>query len=892
MKSTSLINGRYGMGLSKEQIQVEFLRSVHQLAHKKINAFEAGALPFPIDPQGRVLIVVPSTDIRQSMSQDTRQELDNIGHPIQKSVTVSVDLRSTKFSSEYANQLRTRLPDSKADAIIKAYHGVPQSRVISLQQETYFHAHLIGQMLEKAIEASGKEMPENFEKGLDNALMVLNKAVLAYHAKASEKAYDKATSLFNSHLDHPRFKNTLNKELDKARKKLLPDIAKVVRRSLIKETGFLFDRDVVAHLTKQLAESTSATNNDVVHIDYGMGSISFIGGSSHTAHHAAHGATSTADRLMYSHFIEQEDNTVNIQPLSHHQQVRVPSLALKKKSQLADDAQHSEHFNFDRAVVADVVEKIKHLQKKYNLGARTVETTSTGVLPNAFVYNLFTTLNNTSIAGIIDERSNKQTQSAIHILQAAHNYNRTNQEKPLCLVQNIAVNGWGHALSISKSNPAVVNEAAIMTQLASLHTIFDAMGNRTQQDKIKKIFDGYVKFLNSQEKYFYTFAKKNRLLIDLESLSKQMAIAPPSPMRLEKFQGFEWQHKSFTDNARKSLAQAFKDKAYEHHENGFTYQALSVFCEKSSIAGCKSANERAQAVFGRVAILDFISIPENKRNKLIDGYITNTSEALRIIKLCQQLEISIHNRNFESLRPSLDALYESLNIEGFQSIISLLDQGGHAKLQTTQRINLNTNNAETVLVHTANASKWQCHKGLYQNVAKEFLGKEKFSLSAAIKDTIKNVAIVGAGSGLIGALAFGTLTALTFFGIIGIALPPVGAAIAISVASLTAATAAVSLLKGAYKKYQSGKHATSARFTSILAENKAKIDLDTSESGVSNKAIHLKGNSTKVAISKLGRAEPTTHANISPSGRYKKLFQTAKQSDSIASDESPSPDKP
>lgn len=54
------------------------------------------------------------------------------------------------------------------------------------------------------------------------------------------------------------------------------------------------------------------------------------------------------------------------------------------------------------------------------------------------------------------------------------------------------------------------------------------------------------------------------------------------------------------------------------HEYAKLVQSLSLFVEEASIAGCKSGNERAQAINGRVAILDHeASKPESTIFKAI-----------------------------------------------------------------------------------------------------------------------------------------------------------------------------------------------------------------------------------------------------------------------------------
>ena len=362
-----------------------------------------------------------------------------------------------------------------------------------MQQETYFHAHLIGRIVRIAVDNAEIGAPfgnkdQLFQQGLNNALLKLDDTIQALQARALVVAYKKNKK---EPFDEEAFQRDLNKELDRARKKILPQIAKEVRVELIKATGIQFDKNITQHLTKELAKSTSASLNDTVHISKGTGAISYIGVSHNTSHHQQVGDDHVADQVMYSHHLK-EDGLV--QALAHRQQVRVPALAIKvlhkftEKLLDEDEKKYSAKLieakkqgnrlppfeadidtrirnlakpkyvsqseieqikaeyklmrskldeslragnpvsredAFNAVIVADTANKIKYLQDKYQLGD--VDRTP---IPKAFVYNLYTSINRTEDASTklphtaewYDEKNNKQTQSAIHILQAAHQY--------------------------------------------------------------------------------------------------------------------------------------------------------------------------------------------------------------------------------------------------------------------------------------------------------------------------------------------------------------------------------------------------------------------------------------------------------------------------------------
>ncbi|MFA6302515.1 MAG: hypothetical protein WC627_05205 [Legionella sp.] len=870
LEDTTMINPE-----ARAKAQVAYLQAISEAAQKK---YEADKAFLPLDPQERVLIEV-------ELSQQQRKDFEeSLGHPIQTKTTVSWDVQGA--ADAYHESLKEHLTKDQ-DAIIEAYKLLPKGRIISLQQETYFHAHLIGRMVDAAYKKSGKNelnWEANCQKGLDNALLKLNEKVTKLHAKALAKAYSSATPFFGS-LNEEKFKAALNKELDAARKKLLPEIAKTVRKELLRATGKSLDKDIVKYLSKQLAEETTATTNDIVHIDKGTGLISFIGSSEHTAHDQQLGGKNQADRMIYSHYVNQKGT---VSALSERQHVRVPSLAIKKlhkiteklldkndkskiitdniaekiaaldpKNKLTDieitqignefqqmttlmqditqklvtnkssDAEQTENPRraatiklrteenlnkdlirqqaFDQLAVSDAEDKIRYLQEKYTLGGNQRQVNDKNP-PNAFVYNLYTTLNKNNPTGLIDEGNNKQTQSAVFILRGAHQYNRNNPGKSLCLVQNMSVNGWGHELSLNDSNPEVVNEAALMTQMATLHTIYDML-NFNNQSVVRKLFNEYEGFLTSQNSSFYSYQCNNEpnQFIDRMKLIRKGIDADIHFVNTSVLTDVTEHRKAFIDNSKRALAVLFKNEADSHHKNGFTYQALSVFVEKASIGGCKSANERTQAINGRVAILDFVSLSKATRDVFLSRNIF-LKQAEKLKQLSDALESAMEKGNCKDITTNLDKLYESLNLEGYQALVSFVDQGGHAKLGTKSWIH-NTNSVETVKMNVKNASSWQAHKGLADYVLKEFCGVEKYNKKI-------EYGIMGFGS----ATAAGISVAIVVAIAIGVAFPPLGLAIA-NVAILVA-VAAVSIAAVSYgvKLRKERPAAVEARFQAIKNE--------------------------------------------------------------------------
>lgn len=888
------------MPISSEQrakVQAAYLKALYD---KALDLYETTVEKPPIDPQGRVILDVTFDDIWEliklpddSEEISTKEELEDIlGHPIADVTSVSLDIQvpvsQNKGTDKLSEKLKVHLPATEQEKILDAYKGLAKGRIISLQQETHFHAHLIGRMVKAAVkegetltdkqarELKNGDTDEKFQEAIHDALLDLNKFVLKLQAKALKTAYAKANILPFPYLgervlDEQKFKSILNQELDAARKKLLPKIAKTVRTKLIQKTGILFNKAITQHLSKHLAEETSAIPHDYVHVDKGTGSINFIGASEHTSHHQELGEDFLADRMMYSHHLARNGNVI---PLSRRQQVRVPSIAVKRlhdktialleqdktstipfqnvdiRLTLLDSEQNlsaketkqikDEYSKFqevhslstptddtikvavDQMIVKDTADKICFLQEKYQLAGEARERGSDEAHPNAFVYNLYTTLNY-PFTGAWDEGSNKQTQSAEHILAAAHVYNRNNPDHPLCLVQNMGVNGWGYPLSIAVNNPEIVNEATLMTQMASLHTIYDRLEGESK-GKVDELFKAYKDFLDKKpaQSSFYAYLRDQErasedeptLLENLPTMKSQLKVI--SGEKTSDINNLEEHRTKFVDNATTALAKLYQDGEYGKKENGFTYQALSVFVENASIGGCKSANERAQAVNGRVAILDFVSLDKTTRDSILDEYLS-TKESARIKVLASDLETGIHEGPITDITKPLNDLYESLNLEGFQAVISFIDQGGHAKLGT-KGSGWDTNNCETIQTHVENASKWQCHKGLSDYVLQEFCGiksfdKKKEGVMAATR--IFGGAFIGLCGG---AAAFGIVATLAVFGV-SFAFPPLGIVLGMGVGVAAGIGAGFALARVISKLWNSRDAATEKRFGKLIDDN-------------------------------------------------------------------------
>ena len=212
-----------------------------------------------------------------------------------------------------------------------------------------------------------------------------------------------------------------------------------------------------------------------------------------------------------------------------------------------------------------------------------------------------------------------------------------------------------------------------MGQLAVLHTVYDVLSKQDQPD-VRQIFTSYQSFLLRNETNFYEYLKTNQpnTLEVLDRMKTPDRQQVPAKLISQDVEGLEEHRVAFVENAKCALAALFKAEAFSEHKNGFTYQALSVFVENASIGGCKSANERAQAVNGRVAILDFVSLDKKTRDNLLDTYLSK-GKASELKTAVAELETAIEKRDLTNITKNLNTLYGSLNLEGFQALISFID---------------------------------------------------------------------------------------------------------------------------------------------------------------------------------------------------------------------------
>lgn len=648
-----------------------------QLQEQLADPIERQKIAF--DPQGRVLIDVDQAgfwrDRRHAFlgfapTARTTVSYDTTGTPLNEFFYTKLDLALSHFVSDVAIR----------QAILDALKERPKGSIIPLQQEFHFHLGLATRIYQQ-LKASndqflflGKET--ELQTAYQTSLVRVNTLVINEFANAL------IYGMREGSLDIAK----INQHLDKARKSITPLAHRILSEEIVQQTGVVLTPKQLKNINK-IAEKTTATPNDVLHLERSQSLATLIKGSDETAHHRQLGRQ-FANRELITHAYEVNTIRPHVHPRI---QIRTPSLAMKTALS-------------EQQCIDDVVTKLNAVKDTYKL---TSVLQSEDEIPKAFIYNLYTASNDS-----LDElfnKKNKQTQSARHILKGAHQYNlqQMNSDSPedavFCFIQAISVNGFGAQLGYKRSRlPAhkpLANESTLMSEMALIHSLYkDA--TTTEQHCILDAMNLYRAYLTTPNKkeYFSQSTEGARAITAIHQIKQSW----------KQTDGLNAEINDEMHVTRLSLKKLMAHDLHYQHKFSKLIQTLSVFIEKASLGGCKSGNERAQSINGRVALLDaMVNSSENKhmdiKNALYELAIANTTEVIAKALL---------------LKAALDKAYNATNLHGAASLISLIDQGASSKVEAqSQNISFNRNYAEehqSVLsnLHQTQASNMQAHKNL------------------------------------------------------------------------------------------------------------------------------------------------------------------------------------
>lgn len=721
--------------------QAIYMNELAQLAKAKAEQHR-NTLAF--DPQGRVLIqVTPSNDeliaivtkINNACGTNvplTKKGLDTaLGKeliPTTPTTIVSLDVTTNPILlTQFNEQLNSALNAVKTEnpqRIIAKLKVTPKGSIIALQQEFDFHLSLVSRVYSKAVPALTEEKMKAVHQA---TILEVNQLVMHTYARALKDAMRK-----NGELDVAK----LNKALDKARKELLPQVHTLMMRQIVQKTGTILSQKMLEEVQielpdgteelvslKHVAEGTTATTNDVLHLDQDQGLATLIVGSNYTAHERIQGSQFAHKQLITHQLSEVGEVAAN----QHTRlQIRTPSPVLK------------EGLPNDNAYINDVTEKLKAVKKEYNLGAVLTPKAST----KAFIYNSYTAINDgpDDFLGTIGFNENMQSQSAMHILRGMHRYNvkqlrDTTQEPVFCFVQNISVNGFGDFLSYDTGN-ALREESTLMSEMALLHTLYDK-ALPVEQEKIDQIVQKYKAYLErspNRESYFSSSIEGQEAKKSIQELKNAWKSQSPSA------------EGTLLDKVQVSLKNLMAHDLHFSHKYAKLAQVLSVYAEEASIGGCKSGNERAQAINGRIALLDSLANgKESEGMALISQALTDLAKGGK-----NSSQAAKH------LKQALDSEYNKVGLQSAASIVSLVDQGASAKVEAkdgavgtfTSRNYAEEQKSVLTNLHQEKAGTMQAHKSL----SKMMMGTwEGFPLTYWDRMNSSPLKLVG---GILGALLF------------------------------------------------------------------------------------------------------------------------------------------
>ncbi len=657
---------------------------------------------FAFDPQGRILIDVTLTAedyAKIPPPGSTKVQLEAaMGRKITDTTTVSLDIQDIPaLKNQQTLSLRTELNALQAKKPVKdlsqtirvlnALEKTPKGSIIGLQQEFHFHLNLVARTCQQVL--GKKAFPDDKkDAALNDTLLRINQLVMKAYAEALDAAYADGVidvAQLNSRLDGAR------KEITKVAHSLLRHEMEKRGVTIARETSF-----------DAIAEKITATPNDLVHTTSELGLVTLIEGSESTAHHRVRNETfANREILTQKYARDPVTGACRVSETVHPRiQIRTPSLDLKDK-EITEPKE-----------IEDIALKMGHVIKHYHLQDK-LPAKGDGI-PKAYVYNLHTAVNGWTS----QEGKNKQTRGAQRILKASHEANakqlKDNPDDPVfCFVQNISVNGFGDALGpmnpvvrgvrwLLRYDNAVQDEATIMADMALMHTLYDK-ADPAQQAKIKDVMQQYKTFLDDPKRpaYFIQSAqatKAAQIISEIKADWKTQPAVASSPQNV-------------VDNAKAALRYLVANNLHYSHEYAKLAQTLSIFVEDASIAGCKSGNERAQAISGRVTILDALA---NNSDFLLE----NLELATTLQNLATGKDVAA---NVDKFKTSLDQLYNSKGLQTATSLISMVDQGAAAKVEPKQgyfyRRFVNTNYGEESADVMSNlkqskAGAMQAHGGL------------------------------------------------------------------------------------------------------------------------------------------------------------------------------------
>lgn len=680
----------------QSQVEANFQNKIIEKALEKVGNGAGGIF----DPQGHLIVAIDLEqadydEIMQAFPAEkrTKENLELVlGKKITKTTLCNLDigqLGNNDLITEFKNRVD---PSHGLDAVLDRFLlSNDRSSVIALQEEMMMHIFLSLRGLEKA--AAGELLNPAQRQAL---MLEINGAVLNKFAEILRKVKNDVNDI-----DYI----SLNEHLDNAREELAPQCRALLVKHIANAHADNFEAlntTIVTYFNahhEHAFTGTTATGWDYLRTDISNQTVTHISATEKTAHDKKEGPLEQATRLVSR--CHYHPNLGVSASMDLTTEMRVPSIAQNA----------GRHSNAVKDVAAKLRVDVEKLREK------------SGHYRGPIIYNLLTSLHTKAYDNSFFERANKQRASAARILKGSHLFNleqmRIGEVNALVYVQNIPVNQHTNELDYDAFDGAT-SEAALMVDMALLATlnqhaaIFPPQIRQSIKTTFASAHTQYLKFLPQAQDGDHYFKDSQQGLQTRKDLK----------MKKEQWKVIEPMHPS---NHLPTLAvqSLFKMMANNHHENkqfGMLSQALSVFVEEMSLAGCKSANERYQAVSGRVGLLKAITqqrLPLTPEKEAVitslKNYVAGTGTVAEV-------------------QASLDKAYNKHYLQNAVAEISEEDQGASSKVNATSNkkergviTEFDTNYAESgylTRLFQKCSSAMQAHKaGLVKIFTELFSGK-------------------------------------------------------------------------------------------------------------------------------------------------------------------------
>lgn len=623
-----------------------------------------------------------------------------------KPVICSLDIKNNKeLKQQFIVWATSDVEESKIGLLIDAATSLfelpSRSSIIPLQEEMEMHMRLMSRVLEK----NEGLMDYNWQAIRRNAAIKINNEI--------KKVFQQAL-LANPIINIA----ALNEKFAAARIDLALFSKQALLEELLNENVGQADLErIINEIDKHAFESTTATGLEFIRTDVDLESCVSFSATDETAHdkkkwegnRSFSFATRAINRNDYIDGQVQKAARTRLE-------LRVPSIAVQslETSQAVEDVANKLAVNYDL------------LQEQM------------GEYDGPMTYNLLTALN-FSLLDYTYDNANRQRNSAARILKGTHVFNRSQilSGKPnsLWFVENISVNQQGINMNYDRWDNAAL-EAMLMCDISLLNN-FNSHKSclpPAMRDYVKDVYDQayteYNHFLqnNVQGDLYFKDSPEGKRVIEQVNYFKEV-------IKDNKL-GLQFDPKApLEETAMKALMKIMAMGKHGKKTYGPLVQALSIFIERASQHGCKSANEREGVISNAVDLID--SVERMNQKRMNDQLPIDLEEDARL-KVIDALASFLNKSDTDDkdkIKKVRDKLNKALNIFNvYGPFASYEDQGASIKLEKSSPMEIingfdlnyaskgklgmfdrfNTNIAlprEFTNLNSMNVSEMQAHKG-------------------------------------------------------------------------------------------------------------------------------------------------------------------------------------